>query len=331
MIKAVLAILVALGLSQTSQEYVIISFVSDTVFYFMPVLLAVTAAAYFGCNRFIAAAICAMFVHPSYTGLVAAGEAVNFFGIPVALNNYASSVFPTILTVWFMSYVEKLSHKISPKAVKAIMEPMLTMLITFPVGLLLLGPIGGEIGNIFVGFFNILDAKVPALIPAIIGATTPFLVFVGMHRAIGTVEIMQIAQQGYSSFMGVGNLPSNIAQGVATLVLSMKTKDEKIKPLAFTAGITALCGITEPALYGFTFKYKKSLIATMAGGAVGGIYAGCVHLVRYSMGAPGFPTLPIFISLDNPMNFIHVCITIAIAFVVSFIVSWIIMKPEDIR
>lgn len=331
MIKAILAIMVALGLPNDSQEYIVINFVSDTIFYYLPVVLAVTAASYFGCNRYIAAAVCAMFVHPTYVGLMSAGESVSFFGIPLTLANYSSTVFPTILTVWFMSYVERFAHKISPKVIRAIMEPMLTFLITFPIGLLLLGPIGSILGEWFMRFFEVLDNHIPFLVPTVMGAVTPFLVFVGMHRAVGTLETMQIAQQGSSAISGSGQLASNIAQGASTLVLSLKSKDQKVKPLAFTAAITALCGITEPALYGFTSKNKKSLIATILGGAAGGFYAGCTHLVRFAKGAPGIPTLPVFISLENPMNIINACITVVIAFAVAFIAAWLLIKPNEVR
>lgn len=331
MIKAVLAVLVAFGLSKKSSEYIIINFVSDTIFHYLPIVLAVTCASYFNCNRYIAAAICAMFVYPTYTAMVSAGDPVTFFGIPVTLYNYASTVFPTILTVWFMSYVEKFANKVSPKPIKAILAPMLTFLITFPVGLLALGPIGAVVGEWFMKFFEILDTHVPFLVPTVMGACTPFLVFCGMHRAIGTLETMQIAQQGSSAISGSGQLPSNVAQGAATLVLSIKSKDEKYKPLAFSAGITALCGITEPALYGFTSKNKKSLIATICGGAAGGFYAGCTHVVRFAKGAPGLPTLPVFIDLNNPMNLVNACITAAIGFVVAFVIAWVIIKPEDIK
>ncbi|WP_373127889.1 PTS transporter subunit EIIC [Dielma fastidiosa] len=331
MIKAVLAILVAVfGLAKTSQEYIIINYVSDTIFYFLPIYLGVTAASYFGCNKYIAAAIAAMFVHPTYTGMVSAGEAISFFGIPVVLYNYSSTVFPTILTVWFMSYVERFARRISPKVIKAIMEPMLTLLITFPVGLLLLGPIGAVLGDWLMNVFAAIDGSVPFLVPMIVGAVSPFLVFVGMHRAVGTLETMQIAQIGYSSLLGTGMLASNIAQGASTLVLSFKSKDEKVKPLAFTAGVTALCGITEPALYGFTAKNKKSLIATVIGGGVGGFYAGITHVVRFAKGAPGLPTLPVFISLENPMNLINACITVILSFAVAFAVAWIMIKPGEV-
>lgn len=331
MIKAVLAILVAVfGLAKTSQEYIIINYVSDTIFYFLPIYLGVTAATYFGCNKYIAAAIAAMFVHPTYTGMVSAGEAISFFGIPVVLYNYSSTVFPTILTVWFMSYVERFARRISPKVIKAIMEPMLTLLITFPVGLLLLGPIGAVLGDWLMNVFAAIDASVPFLVPMIVGAVSPFLVFVGMHRAVGTLETMQIAQIGYSSLLGTGMLASNIAQGASTLVLSFKSKDDKVKPLAFTAGVTALCGITEPALYGFTAKNKKSLIATVIGGGVGGFYAGITHVVRFAKGAPGLPTLPVFISLENPMNLINACITVILSFAVAFAVAWIMIRPGEV-
>ena len=101
--------------------------------------------------------------------------------------------------------------------------------------------------------------------------------------------------------------------------------------MAFTAGVTALCGITEPVLYGFTSRNKKSLIATICGGAAGGLFAGLTHVIRFAKGAPGLPTLPVFISLENPMNLIYACATAAIGFAVSFAVAWIIMKPEDVR
>lgn len=332
MIKAILAVLVALSVvSKTSSEYQIINYVSDTIFYFLPICLAVTAATYFGCNKFIAAAIAAMFVHPVYTGFVAAGEPVSFFGIPLVLYNYSSTVFPTILTVWFMSYVERFARKISPKVVKAILEPVLTLLITFPIGLFVLGPIGAVLGEVLLNIVEVMDAHVSWLVPTVIGATTPFLVFIGMHRSVGTLETMQIAQTGSSSIFGPGMLASNIAQGAATIVSSLKTKDEKIKPLALSAGVTALCGITEPALYGFTSKNKKALLATCIGGAAGGFYGGITHVVRYAKGAPGIPTLPVFIGLDNPQNIINACIVAVLGFVVSFAVAWIIMKPEDVK
>lgn len=332
MIKAVLAVLVALSIvSKKSTEYQIINYVSDTIFYFLPVYLGVTSATYFGCNKFIAAAIAAMFVHPTYTAFVAAGEPVTFFGIPLVLYNYSSTVFPTLLTVWFMSYVEKFARKISPKAVKAILEPMLTLLITFPVGLFLLGPIGAELGEVLMRVVEVLDTKAAWVVPTLIGATTPFLVFVGMHRSVGTLETMQIAQTGSSALFGPGMLASNIAQGAATIVTALKSKDAKTKSLAMSAGITAVCGITEPALYGFTARNKKALAATCIGGAVGGFYGGITHVVRYAKGAPGLPTLPVFIGLDNPYNLMNACIVAALGFVVSFVISWIIMKPDDLK
>lgn len=331
MIKAVLAVMVAFGLSKDTNEYIIINYVSDTVFFFMPIMISYSMASYLGCNKYIAAAISAMFVYPTYTGMVSAGEPVTFFGIPVVLYNYASTVLPAILTTWFMKYVEIFARKISPKIIKAILEPMLTFLITFPIGLLVLGPIGAILGEWMMAFFAFFDTNIPWLVPTIMGAVTPFLVFVGMHRAVGTLETMQIAQLGSSSLVGPGQLASNIAQGAATIVLSIKSKDEKVKPLAFTAGVTALCGITEPALYGFTSRNKKSLIATICGGAAGGLFAGLTHVVRFAKGAPGLPTLPVFISLENPMNLIYACMTAVIGFAVSFAVAWIIMKPEDVR
>ena len=330
MVKAILAVLVACGLSNKSQEYIIINFVSDTIFYFMPIMLAFTCADRFNCNRFIAAAIGAMFVYPTFTSMVSAGEPVSFFGIPVTLYNYTSTVLPAILTVWFMSYVERFANKISPKVVKAILAPLLTMAITFPVGLLVIGPIGAVTGNLFASGLEWINDRAAFLVPTLMGAFAPFLVFVGMHRATGVLDTAQLAALGYANVSGPGQLASNIAQGASTIVLSLKSKNPDTRSQAFTAGVTALCGITEPALYGFTVKNRKSLIATVIGGAVGGFYGGVTHVVRFAKGAPGLPTLPVFIDLNNPSNLINAIITAALGFVVSFVVAWIIIKPGDV-
>ena len=120
MIKAILVIMVALGLPDESSEYYILNFIADSGFYFFPVVLAFSSAQKFGCNPYLAAMIGGVLIHPNWNALVAAGEAADFFGIPVRLFSYGSSILPIILTVWFMSYVERFAEKVSPNMVKAL-------------------------------------------------------------------------------------------------------------------------------------------------------------------------------------------------------------------
>ncbi|MGG7141863.1 beta-glucoside-specific PTS transporter subunit IIABC [Clostridium nigeriense] len=329
MVKAVLAILVLCGLSKQSQEYYIINFISDATFYFFPILLAFSSGNKFGCNPYLAAVIGGVLLHPSFIALVEAGDPVALFGIPIKLYKYASSVLPIILIVWFMSYVEKFADKVSPNFIKAILKPLLIVAITAPIALSAIGPIGAFLGDLLAAGVNFLDTNIPFLVPTLMGTFCPLLVFVGMHTTLTPLASLSLADKGFETIQGPGMLASNIAQGSASLAVALKTKNPKVKQLAFSASATALCGITEPALYGVTFKFKKPLIAVMIGGGVAGLYAGITRLVRFSFGSPGFATLPVFIG-EDPSNFKNALITVAISFIVTFVLTWIIGFEDEI-
>ncbi|MGG7058054.1 beta-glucoside-specific PTS transporter subunit IIABC [Clostridium tertium] len=329
MVKAVLAILVLCGLSKQSQEYYIINFISDATFYFFPILLAFSSGNKFGCNPYLAAVIGGVLLHPNFIALVEAGNPVALFGIPIKLYKYASSVLPIILIVWFMSYVEKFADKVSPNFIKAILKPLLIVAITAPIALSTIGPIGAFLGDLLAAGVNFLDTNIPFLVPTLMGTFCPLLVFVGMHTTLTPLASLSLADKGFETIQGPGMLASNIAQGSASLAVALKTKNPKVKQLAFSASATALCGITEPALYGVTFKFKKPLIAVMIGGGVAGLYAGITRLVRFSFGSPGFATLPVFIG-EDPSNFKNALITVAISFIVTFVLTWIIGFEDEI-
>lgn len=188
------------------------------------------------------------------------------FGIPVMLVSYSSSVLPAILITWFMSYVQRFAEKIAPNFIKAILVPMITVLVTAPIGLLLIGPIGTFLGQGLAAVMNFLDSYAPFLVPTAMGAFTLLLVFVGMHNTLLPVATVQLSTRGYETVFGPGMLASNIAQGAASLAVGLKSKDEKAKQLALSASATAPCGITEPALYGVTFRRKRVLLSVIIGG-----------------------------------------------------------------
>lgn len=324
MIKAILTILVMFGLPNTSQEYYILNFIADSGFYFFPVVLAFSSAKKFGCNPYLAAMIGGVLIHPSWNALVAAGETVTFFGLPVKLFSYSSSILPTILTVWFMSYVERFAEKVSPNMVKAILKPLITMAVTALVSLIALAPLGAYIGGVLSGVIGFLDSKVPVLVPTIVGAIQPFLVFFGMHLAIfPPLQTLQLAEMGYETVCGPGFLAAVLACSGATIGFGIRTKDKKAKELAFSTGFTAFCGVTEPAVYGIIVKYKQIIPAVVLGGISGGLFAGIFHLKRYALATPGVPALPTFIG-EDPNNIFVAIGTVCIAFVVSLVAAFIL-------
>lgn len=330
MIKAVLAILTLTGLlSSDSQTYYLLDTIADAAFFFMPVLLAYGAANKFECSPILAMTIAGVLLHPNLTSLLNAGDSVKFLGIPVILTDYACSVLPIIITVWLMSYIERFAEKVSPSIIKFFTKPLIILLLTAPLALIVIGPLGTYMNDLVAAGAEVINSKASWLIPMLMGAFQPLLVVTGTAWAMTPIATMQLTNLGAERINGPGMLASNIAQGGATLAVAFKSKNKEMKQLAASSGITAVLGITEPSLYGVTLKLKKPLIAAMIGGGLAGIYAGISGLVRYAFVSPGLAALPAFIG-KNPMNIVHALITCLIAFVATFILTIIIGFEDSI-
>ena len=330
MLKAVLSLLVAFKLVDSgSQSYQVINFMADATFYFLPILLANSAAKKFKCNPYLAMMLGGMLLHPNFVNMVAAskesGEAIRLFMIPIYNAGYSSSVIPIILSVWFMSVVEPVADRISPKAIKFFSKPLITALLTGVVTLSVLGPAGYIISNYLADFLRSMEAY-GWLVSMVLGALFPLLVMTGTHYAIVPVGINNRMTMGYDSLVYPNNLASNIAQGAATLAVAFKSKVEETKQLAYSAGITAVCGITEPALFGINVPKRTPLYSAMAGGAAGGLFVGLMHVKNYSGGSPGLLTLPSYIGGDSLKDLYFAVIGSAIAFAVAFVISYVLYK-----
>ena len=334
MLKAVLSLLVAFKLVDSgSQSYQVINFMADATFYFLPILLANSAAKKFKCNPYLAMMLGGMLLHPNFVNMVAAskesGEAIRLFMIPIYNAGYSSSVIPIILSVWFMSVVEPVADRISPKAIKFFSKPLITALLTGVVTLSVLGPAGYIISNYLADFLRSMEAY-GWLVSMVLGALFPLLVMTGTHYAIVPVGINNRMTMGYDSLVYPNNLASNIAQGAATLAVAFKSKVEETKQLAYSAGITAVCGITEPALFGINVPKRTPLYSAMAGGAAGGLFVGLMHVKNYSGGSPGLLTLPSYTGGDSLKDLYFAIIGSAIAFAVAFVISYVLYKdPKE--
>lgn len=332
MIKALLALLVATHvISNGSQTYSIFYAFGDALFSFMPFILAYSAAKYFACNPFISATLAGVLLHSSFTALNT-GDPVRLFGfIPVTMVSYGGSVVPILLIVWVQSLIEPWANKISPKAVKIFLAPMITIIGTGIIGVVIAGPLGNLVGQVLAIGFNWLNDYAGWLIPMLMGAFCPFFVMTGMHYCFAPIQTIQYATLGYGTILGPGMLASNIAQGAASIVVGLRTKNKKLKELALSSGFTALMGITEPALYGVTLKLKRPLYATVIGGGVAGLYAGLTHLHTYSSTTAGLLALPVYIGGDGFGNVINAVITIVISIVVTSVATLILGfdDPEE--
>ncbi len=325
LVKSVLALAVLLGLSTQSNTYYFINIIGDAPLYFLPMMLAVTASKKLGCNPYMAVAITGALLHPNYNALITDAYNIHFssmFGIPVTLASYGSSVIPVLLMVFLLKYVDRFLDRIIPKMIKFFFKPLLTLLIVASITFIVLGPIGFVVGVGISTALNFLSAHVGWLVPTIIGAIFPLMVTTGMHYGIVPFMIQSIGAQGFEQICGPGNLPSNIAQGAASLAVAFKTKKEDLKQIALSSGLTAVLGVTEPALFSVTLKYKKVLACVMIGGGLGGLYAGIMDVKCFSFCSPGLLSMVAYIGNDGWGNLINACISMLIAFVATFILVW---------
>ena len=331
MLKAVLALLVAFKLvDTTASTYQVINFMADAAFYFLPILLANSAAKKFGCNPYLAMMLGGMLLHPNFVNMVTAsqetGEAIKLFFIPIYNASYSSSVIPIILTVWFMSLVEPIADRISPKAIKFFTKPLITALVAGAVGLAVLGPVGYIIASWIASGVTALNTYVSWLVPLILGGVFPLLVMTGTHYGIIPIGINNRMTTGFDTIVYPANLASNIAQGAAAFAVAVKTKKAEVRQVASSAGITAVCGITEPALYGINMRFKTPLISACIGGACGGLFMGLFTVKNYGGGSPGLMTLPGYIGGDSLRDLMLACVGAALAFAITFVISFVLYK-----
>lgn len=316
-----------LGLmSDTSDTYILMNALGDAPFYFLPILVAITASKKLGCNSFLAAMVSSMLVYPNLITLLSSDTPTYLFGvIPVMHGSYASSIIPAMLATILLKYVEILVDKITPDWSKNFLKPLLIVIITAPITLCLLAPLGLMIGNVLQVVINTIYGFAPWLAMLLFAGFMPFIVMTGMHWAFVPACLMSLADPGFELMLLPAMLCSNTAQAGATFGAAFKTKDKDIKQMAFPAAISALlAGVTEPAMYGVTLRLKKPMIGACIAGAIGGLIAGFVNLKAFAFATPCLTAIVQFISPEGGSNFMFACIIFAVVLVLSFVLAFIL-------
>lgn len=322
LVRAILTILVLLGLNNKGNTYTVINTIAGSIFVFLPFLLASSSAQVFKMNRYVALTIAAAFMAPQWASLLADGTtSYSFLGIPYTLVNYQSSVLPIIFAVWFASYVEKALEKVIPNALKIIFIPALTLLIATPIALMTIGPVTNWIGLRIADIFTVLFEKGGVIAGIIYGGIYSSMVVLGIHHGMVPVLVQGITTAGFN-YISPTSGAANMAQAGSAFGVWLKAKNKKTKTVAGSATIAAITGVTEPAIYGINFKYKKPFIAAAIGGAIGGGFASLLGLKAYAMGGPSFLNFPMFIG-DNPNNMWLVMLSFAISFIIAAIITYI--------
>lgn len=323
--KVLLLILTLTGiLSDKSQTYQMLNLIFDTGYFFMPAFIGFSAAKIFKTNQYLGAFMGLVTVNPNWTALVAAAKPVSFIGIPVHLVSYSSTLITAILSVWMMSYIEKFVKKITPEMIKVFAEPMLIMLITAPLTFIVLGPIANLISMGIAAVSMFLYEHAGFIAIPLLAAAYPWLVSIGIHKALSPISIQLVATQGFDPIIRVVALCSNMSQAAASLAVGLKTKNKQLRALALSSTVTAyLGGITEPAMFGVNLKLKKPMYGAMIGGAIAGLFAGFMKMKAFIYVTPGLLSLPMWVSKTE--NFVVLAIaTIVIASIATFVATWLI-------
>jgi len=314
----------------TNETITLIKMLGDSVFYFMPVIVACAASKHFKTSLPIAVALTSFLICPDFVAGLADGSVTSIIGLPVTAAKYSSTVLPAILTVFVLSKVEKLFKKIIPEVLSTVLVPTLTMLVMLPLMIVALAPIGDCIGTYMAKVLMFMYDHLGFVGMGIMGALRPLLIFTGMHHALSPIALNFITTQGYDPFFFNTGITYVIGSGAACLAVFFRAKDKAVKSNAFTCSTTAILGgITEPSLYGVLFRYKRPLIAVMLGNFVAAAYMGLTHTYMYVMpGSTGAFGLPSFVG-PTATNLINGLIAVALSAATAFTATMILGIKEE--
>ena len=330
-LQAIVLIIQQFGwLPADSPTLVTINFVANAAFYFLPVFVGFFAAKKFGANVALGAMLGAAPIHPTFVSMVTAGDAGSVFGLPIYSASYSSTIVPIILAVWVMSYVEKFISRYSPKAIRTILEPSLTLIIMIPLTFCLLAPLGAMLSDGFASLLTWFYGIFGPLAVAAFAAIVPWVVMVGIHIGTTAISVATIAQTGIDAFMMPGFFISNFAQGAACLAVGIKAKTTELRSFAYSCAFSNVVpGISEPGMYGITLRYKTPMAGAMIGAAAGGLYFGLTGTGSLQFLPPNIFAFVGYMGegafAGNLMNAI---IGVVIAMVVAFIATMFLYKPE---
>ncbi|MEM5091865.1 beta-glucoside-specific PTS transporter subunit IIABC [Enterococcus faecalis] len=325
MLKGILAnaVMVANNFYQVDLKplntYIILSAASDALFYFMPVILGYSAAKVFKTNEYIAMVIGATLCYPTIVSLMTEESAVTLFGLHVTKANYVSTVIPIILAIFILAYVQRFLEKVIPEVLKIIMVPTLSLLLMIPATLLLFGPIGIYLGDGVNWLYYYIMNLSPILLGGFIGGIWCVLVIFGAHRGLVPIGINDVARTGRQNLLAFAGA-ANFSQAGAAFGVFVRTKNKDLKAVAASATVTALFGITEPAIYGANLRLKKPMIYAVASGAAGGALMGWDGSYGTAFANQGLLTIPVYAEAGTKA-FICYLLGCGIAFFCAFLLT----------
>lgn len=325
--KGLLAGAVALEIiSKTEGTYTVLNAMADSLFHYLPLLLAFTAARKFGANPFTAVVIGGVMLYPSLTTLFANNEIIEFMGMSIKPVNYPASAIPIILAVGLLVYVERFCVKILPEVIRGFFTPLISVVVVSSVTLLVFGPMGALAGDALADGYRTVYNLSSVGAGMVLGAIIQPMVIFGLHWSLVPLAINNISTGGSDTILALMG-PAAFAQAGAALAVFIKAKDKQFRTLSLSASISALFGVTEPAMFGVNLPLRKPMVIVCIAGSIGGGMVGAFGSSAISFAFPGLATLPAYLG-DGFGGFLIACTT---GFLIALIATLCVkLGPEPV-
>ena len=294
--------------------------------YFFPMLLAFTAGKHFKCNPYMAVTLGAAIMYPGVADLLVTGETASLFGIHFTAYNFSGSFIPILLAVFCMSHFERLLKKVLPQVTQFILVPFFCLVVFVPLTILVFEPLGGLIANAINAVYSLISAST-ILVCIVFGALFSLVILLGMHWAVTPILLAVMAEQGFEPALAAGGMGNYAALGVC-LAVAVFAKNAGDKTTAGSAAFTnALCGITEPSLYGIILRSKWLLGTMVVSGAAAGLVLGIGGVAATNF---AFSGLLAFSAWFGCVNFPMYCAGILTAIILGFVLTALLLKSGKV-
>lgn len=323
-IKGILVILVTAGiLTKTDGTYLVLYAAGDAILYFMPVIVGFTCGKVFDCNPYVTAVIGAAFLYPDLVSAVSAEGGITFLKIPVAAASYTNTFLPIVLASFVASKLEKLAKKFIPSMLQLMLVPTFVLAVTVPLSWIVIGPVMNTVSSwLSKGVFGIFGMS-PLIGGALLGAFWQLVVLLGLHAAFIPILTNNLFSQGYDPVNAVLGLTVWALAGV-TLGYALKNKDPEKRGIGFGSLASALCGVTEPAIYSIALPNFKLFVCAWIGGGISGGILGVLGGKMYTMAGDGLFRIPAMINPEGlDISFYGFIICALTSFAVSAVLAFI--------
>ena len=310
-----------------------INMFASAPFAFLPVLIGFSATKKFGGNPYLGAAMGMIMVHPDLLSAYSIGIAEppvwNILGFKVAAIGYQGTVLPVLAVAFILATIEKKLHKVTPTWLDNLTTPLISIMVTSFLTFIFVGPVLREAGNLLADGITWVYNTLGFVGGGLFGLAYAPICLTGMHHSFIAIETQLIAAKATTggSFIFTTASMNNVAQGAAVLAVLFLTKNEKMKSICSASGVSALLGITEPAMFGVTLKLKYPFYAAIIGSAVGNAYCAATGVLAQALGAAG---LPGFLSM-LPKDYLNFAIGLILSMGVSAVLTAIFWKKFNIE